>query len=424
MKKFLSREHLFLLSILFINLITINTAFAERHFPAGKKDIFITKNPAVNPDMLASIAPLVEDSIEQGFYPGAVILAANNGEIIYRGVFGSRSILPQTATMKFNTIFDVASLTKVIVTTTAVMQLVEQGKLALDAPVAKYWPAFAQNGKAKVTVRQLLTHTSGFEPDIPGMEFKWSKKIIPARAWQGKTEALQRITQLKLAYAPNTKFVYSDINFITLGYLVELISHQPLDQYAQKNIFQPLGMRDSSFLPATKLRSRIAPTLLMNQKLRWGEVQDPTTYAMGGIAGMAGLFSTANDLGIFAQTLLNKGRLPDNKKNQPQNAYLLKPATVTKMTTSQVPNTIPFEHGLGWDMDSPYSARGALFSADSFGHTGWTGTSIWIDPDTQTWLVILTSRTHPVPARDNKLIIDRRSIANIVAASIGKGNEQ
>lgn len=418
MKPFLSPRCLPLFIILFVNLIGINAAFADRQFPSGQQDVFISGKPGINSAPLANIAPLVDESIAQGFYPGAIILAAHNGQVIYRGVFGNRSIVPQTAPMQFNTIFDMASLTKVIVTTTAVMQLVDQGKLKLDAPVAKYWPAFAKNGKANVTVRQLLTHTSGFEPDIPGMESKWNQKIVPPRSWKGKTEALQRISNLKLVYIPDTQCVYSDINFITLGYLVEKISHLPLDQYAQKYIFKPLGMRDSSFIPAIKLRPRIAPTELMFQQLRWGVVQDPTTYTMGGIAGIAGLFSTANDLGIFAQTLLDKGRLPTKNTKQQKNNYLLKPATIAQMTTPQTPDRIPFKRGLGWDLDSPYSARGTVFSANSFGHTGWTGTSIWIDPDTQTWLVILTSRTHPTPAKANKLIVDRRDIADMVAEAV------
>jgi len=394
------------LFLLIFNIFLMSQAFSEPpHFPSGTRNVTIPATIGVRTDLLNHIAPLVEQSIAKGKYPGAVILAYHRGHLIYRGVFGSRQILPNVASMQFNTIFDVASLTKVVATTPAVMQLVEQGKLELDSPVAAYWPAFAEHGKENVTIRELLTHTSGLPADI----------VSPAH---GETQILQQIAQLKLNHPAGTAYLYSDINFIVLAYLVERISGESFAVYTQHHIFKSLGMRDTSFLPNTARRNRIAPTGVVNHELRWGVVEDPMAYAMNGVSGNAGLFSTATDLGIYAQCLLNNGRLP-SKNRQQKSKYLLGPLTVLKMTTPQTsPALDRGERSLGWDMDSAYSNRGVLFPVRSFGHTGWTGTSIWIDPVTQTWLIILTSRTHPVAASNNQIVEDRRIIANMIAASI------
>ncbi len=383
-------------------------AAESRHFPVGTHDVYISQAGGVRPDILSHIAPVVEAAIANGDYPGAVILMGHRGRIVYRGVFGNRRIEPTIAPMRFNTLFDIASLTKVLVTTPAIMQLVEQGKIEIDAPVAEYWPAFGQNGKSRVTVRELLTHTSGLPADLPDP----GDRII------GETATLQQIEAAHLLHAPGSKFVYSDINFITLGHLVKILSEEPLRQYAQAHIFNVLNLKDTHYLPATALHDRIAPTEIIRGKLRWGDVNDPTTYAMGGISGAAGVFSDANDLGIYAQCLLNGGRIAGGGKKKTDSRYLLGPLTILKMTSAQTPYDLADVRGFGWDIDSRYSNRGILFPAHSFGHTGWTGTSIWIDPVTQTWLVILTSRTHPRPARINQLIEDRRTIANMVSASI------
>jgi len=388
----------------------------SRHFPPGTHNVSIVKVSGIRTDLLQNIAPIIEKSIADGNYPGAIVLAAHRGHIIYRGVFGNRRIVPNIAPMRFNTLFDLASLTKVIATTPAIMQLVEQGKLDIDAPVAKYWPAFAENGKETITIRELLTHTSGLAPDFPA-SIGQPKNPYSIYLWHGETEALQQVKQTKLFHLPGTAFVYSDINFIVLAYLVEVITGEHFNQYARTHIFKPLGMNDTLFLPPASLRDRIAPTEIMDNKLRWGEVHDPSAFAMGGVAGNAGLFSDASDLAVYAQCLLNGGRFP-HKNGKSLSSHLLGPLTIAKMTTPETPTTISDTRGLGWDIDSPYSNRGILFPMSSFGHTGWTGTSIWIDPVTQTWLIILTSRTHPIPANNNQLIQDRRVIANIVSASM------
>ncbi len=387
--------------LLFLGLFSLVQMSVAGHFPRGTADVTIPPVSGIRTDLLKNIAPIIQKSIENGNYPGAVVLAAHRGHIIYRGVFGNRRILPDTAPMHSDTIFDLASLTKVVATTPAIMQLVEQGKLDLDTPVEKYWPEFAEKGKEAVTVRELLTHTSGLPADLP-----------PAT----QAETLKQIVQLKLNFPAGTNYLYSDVNFIVLAYLVERITHESFAHYAENHIFKLLKMNDTSFTPPKNLHDRIAPTEVINHELRWGVVHDPVAYAMGGVSGHAGLFSTASNLGVYAECLLNSGRIP-SKHNSKTN-YLLGPLTVLKMTTPQTFPTLIGIRGLGWDIDSSYSNRGVLFPSQSFGHTGWTGTSIWIDPITKTWIVVLTSRTHPTISGNNQIVQDRREIANIIAASI------
>jgi serine-type D-Ala-D-Ala carboxypeptidase len=387
-------------------LITCQTQATEnRSFPPGAEEIFIANQSNIRQGALANIAPLVKKSIANGYYPGAVILVGHRGHIIYRGVFGNKEITPSVMPMQFDTVFDIASLTKVVVTTTAIMQLIENGQLDLDAPVASYWPDFAKNGKENVTVRELMTHTSGFQAILPA----WK---VPQDPSQHYASGLQQVAQMGLINPPGKVFTYSDINFITLGYLVELISGEKLPQYASEHIFQPLKMTSAIFLPPQSERDKIAPTYSPEfQQPRWGQVNDPTTERMGGATGLAGLFMNAHDLGIFLQCIIDSGRITENR-------YLLGPLTVLKMTTPQTPLGMLEIRGLGWDLDSSFSNRGVLLPVGSFGHTGWTGTSVWADPITQTWIIILTSRTHPQLPAKNQLISDRRAIANIVAGSL------
>jgi CubicO group peptidase (beta-lactamase class C family) len=389
---------------------SIAAATPARHFPVGTQEVNITSQSGIRPDLLPNIAALVEKSIADGNYPGAVILASHHGHIFYRGVFGNRRIMPDVAPMRFDTIFDLASLTKVVATTPAIMQLVESGKINLDAPVAFYWPAFGNKGKGRITVRELLTHTSGLSPDLPDT----NGEII------GAAETLQQIEDLKPQAVPGTVFVYSDINFIVLGHLIEKITRENLAHYTQEHIFKMLGMKDTAYLPQASLRDRIAPSEIIHNKLRWGEVNDPGTYAMNGISGAAGVFSDAGDLGLYLQCLLDNGRITHatGKDGKKSSRYLLGPLSILKMTTPQTAPDMTDLRGLGWDLDSRFVNRGILFPVSSYGHTGWTGTAVWVDPITQTWIVILTSRTHPTPLANNKIIQDRRAIADIIAGSI------
>lgn len=382
------------ISFFLLIMMLISFGAEARQFPAGVSQVFISDQKGVRKELLVRIAPLVTQSIKEGSYPGAVILAGHKGRIIYQGVFGHQSIEPQRVLMRADTIFDIASLTKVIATAPAIMQLIEQGHLELDSKVAKYWPAFGRAGKENITVRQLLTHTSGLAPGVASLS---------------KSETLRRIEQMKLKSPVGTRFVYSDVNFIVLAHLVELISKEEFNQYVQAHLFKPLQMKDTGYLPSSTLKIRIAPTVFSENK--WGVAQDPIATSMGGVAGHAGLFSTAKDLGIFAQALLDGGKCAYGH-------HILSPLTILKMTTPQTPSEISNVRALGWDMDSLYSNRGVFFPVKSFGHTGWTGTSIWIDPVTQTWIVILTNRVHPSPAKSNQLVQDRRIIANIISASV------
>jgi CubicO group peptidase (beta-lactamase class C family) len=375
------------------------------------KNIYVAESDVIRPDLLENISHLIQHSIAQGYYAGAVVLVHHQDAVIYRGTFGHRRILPDVAPMQADTIFDLASLTKVIVTTTGIMQLLERGKLELEDTVQKFWPEFADKEKNKVTLRQLLTHTSGLQaltPEFPPMQ----------DAQQNYSAGLKAISALGLAYPAGSKIVYSDVNMMVLGYIIELVSGFTLSQYAQENIFQPLNMQHTAFFPPKAWRDNIAPTEQdpNSGELRWGEVHDPASFCMGGATGVAGLFSHADDISTFLRCLLALGKIPEKK------VYLLSPLSVLKMTTPQTPSDLPETRGLGWDLDSVYSNRGVLLPMGSYGHTGWTGTSLWADPATQTSIIILTSRLHPRPyvhsQLSNPLTVDRRCIANIVAASL------
>jgi uncharacterized protein YbbC (DUF1343 family)/CubicO group peptidase (beta-lactamase class C family) len=297
--------------------------------------------------------------------------------------------------MTLDTVFDLASLTKVIATTTAVMQLVEQGKVRMNDPVAKYLPEFAQNGKDDITVRQLLTHYSGLEPDLD-LKMPWEKKDTAyAMAF---AETLQN--------PPGSVFVYSDINFIVLGALIERVSGEMLDAYTTRHIFAPLKMMRTRYVPPATWRAKIAPTQYdENEHMLRGVVHDPTARRMGGVAGHAGLFSTADDMAKFAQTLLNGGD------------GILSAAAVAKMTSPEQPPAAPVLRGFGWDIDSPFSSnRGDLLPVGSFGHTGFTGTSVWIDPTTQTYIIVLTNAVHP-RGKGNAIAL-RSKVATEVAAAL------
>jgi uncharacterized protein YbbC (DUF1343 family) len=347
---------------------------------------------------LQKIADVVQEEIQAGHIPGAVIIVGIGRRIVYRQAFGHRAIVPREAPMAVDTIFDLASLTKVIATTTAVMQLSEQGRLNLDKPVAAYWPAFAGGGKAAVTIRELLTHYSGLPPDLP------------PGGWSGYGEALKEIESIRPLAAPGSTFVYSDIDFAALGEVVRRVSGLSLDVYCRRNIFAPLGMRDTMFGPPAALLDRIAPADVEGGNLRWGAVQDPMAFRMGGVAGHAGLFGTAEDLASFAQMLLSGGTLKGRR--------ILKAASIAAMSKAQSPLGQAALRGFGWDIDSPYSTYLApAFSTRSFGHTGYTGTALWIDPASQSFVIILTNRLHPDGGGETRTLIRRIvAIAGSVAA--------
>jgi uncharacterized protein YbbC (DUF1343 family)/CubicO group peptidase (beta-lactamase class C family) len=322
---------------------------------------------------LGAIDSLMEQAVAKGNIPGGVVLIGHNGKVVYRKAFGSRSLEPAREAMTTDTIFDLASLTKCIATTTSVMQLISEGRVRLNDPVGAYLPEFKQNGKADITVRELLTHFSGLPEDL---DLKAS--------WQGRDAAFAMAMQSKPKYQPGTRFLYSDINFETLGFIVEKVTGKTLAEYASENVFAPLGMNETRFVPPAAWTPRIAPTQYDEEgKMLRGVVHDPTARRMGGVAGHAGLFSTADDLAKYAQALLSGDKI-------------LSRLAVEKMSTPQQPATAASLRGLGWDIDSPFASnRGELLPVGSFGHTGFTGTSLWIDPVTDTYIIILTNAVHP-----------------------------
>jgi uncharacterized protein YbbC (DUF1343 family) len=348
----------------------------------------------------ADIDRAIEESIQAGEIPGALVLVGQRARVLHYKPYGARALEPQREPMTLHTIFDAASLTKVVATTSCVMKLFEQGRLRLNDPVTRYLPEF-QGGDSAITVRQLLTHFSGLRPDVD-LEPRWS----------GYETGIKLALEDKPVAAPGERFIYSDINFVLLGEIVRRVSGKPLDEYAREAVFRPLGMRDTMFNPPAALRRRIAPTEREDgtgAPLR-GVVHDPTARYMGGVAGHAGLFTTAADLARFARMILNGGTLAGVK--------LFEPATVRKFTEPQTPFDQPILRGLGWDIESRFSGnRGELFPVGSFGHTGFTGTSVWIDRETGTYVILLANSVHPQvrPAITSL----RGRVATIVAARAG-----
>jgi SSS family transporter len=355
-----------------------------------------------------SVSTLVNQAIAAKKLPGAVLLINHDGKTVFEQAYGDRALEPVVEAMTENTIFDMASLTKCLVTATAVMQLYEDHKLQFDDPVTKYLPAFGVNGKQNVTIRELLTHYSGLPPDVE-LKDGWGL------AAPDKAEGVRRAMESSLKTTPGTRFEYSDINFITLGVLVEKISGETLDGYAQKHIFGPLGMTHTRYLPTNQSVAQIAPTAYDDQgtaatnpdydRMLRGTVHDPTTRRMGGVAGHAGVFSTAGDVALFAQALLDRlaGRVSNFPLQQATLKLMTQPeqpstavAGATIFTADGKPTTGIASRGFGWDINTAFSRpRGEIFPIGSFGHTGFTGTSLWMDPGSNTFVVLLANAVHP-----------------------------
>ena len=335
---------------------------------------------------LTYIDEAVTAEITKKQLPGAVVLVGRQGKIVYRKAFGNRALEPNVEAMTPDTIFDLASLTKVVATATSVMILVERGKIRLGDPVSRYIPEFGETGKKNITVEQLLTHRSGLMPDNAIEDYH-----------QGSEKAWENIWKLAPIAEVGSKFIYSDVNFEVLGELVHRISGKTLNEFAAENIYRPLGMKDTGYNPAKNLQSRIAPTekfydaerignSTTSNEIKRGIVHDPRAYLLSGVAGHAGLFSTADDLAIFCQMFLNQGEA--NK------ARILSPMGVGRMTEGRASGGNASDgnvRGLGWDLFTSFSAnRGDLFPVGSFGHTGFTGTGLWLDPASQTFVVFLS----------------------------------
>jgi serine-type D-Ala-D-Ala carboxypeptidase len=362
---------------------------------------------AAEPERFAQIEDAVAAALKRGDCPGAVVLVVHKDEVVFRKAFGNRAVQPDSVAMTADTVFDLASLTKPIATATSIILLAEQGKLRFDDKVAKHWPAFAANGKDDVTLEHLLLHTSGLIADNPLADYA-----------DGREKAMERIAALKLEAPAGTRFRYSDVNYIVLGELVETLGGMPLDAFARKHVFDPLKMSDTGFKPAGEIVKRIAPTGKRGGKIILGDVHDPRSFALGGVAGHAGLFSTADDLSRYCRMLLRGGEL--------DGVRLLKPESVKLFTEPRdvpaggKPTDTPRKllRSRGWDVDTSFSAqRGDGFpKGEGFGHTGFTGTSIWVDPKSRAAVILLTSRVHP----DDKGNVTqlRREVATSAAAAV------
>jgi CubicO group peptidase (beta-lactamase class C family) len=322
----------------------------------------------------------VKAAIGRGELPGAVVMVVCRGDVVFHKAYGQRSKQPEPTLMTEDTVFDLASLTKPIATATAIMLLLEDGKLRVQDPVSQYLPAFTRKETEGITLEHLLVHTSGLIADNALEDYQGN----PEQSWKN-------ILSLNPRFAPGSKFVYSDVGYMLLGKVVEQVSGMPLDQFTARRIFTPLGMSDTGYRPQGDRKKRCAPTDRRDGAWIPGEVHDPRSYRLGGVAGHAGLFSTAADMAVYARMLLDDGRH--------QGKGFLKPETVRLMTT---PRKVPTDKGpglrtYGWDMDTSYSAnRGAGFPKGvSFGHTGFTGTSIWLDPQSRSAVIFLSNRLHP-----------------------------
>lgn len=345
-----------------------------RHLTLALLVVAALAAPARGADFSA-VDEAVRDAVASGELPGAVVLVGRGPDILHHRAYGFRRVAPNQVPMTPDTIFDIASLTKPLGTAIAVMSLVERGALRLDAPVGRYLPEFDRRGLEGVTVQRLLTHSAGLAPVPPSDTVR-----------RGFPSAAGRLAALPLDYTPGTSMQYSDTGFIILGELVRRVTTTPLDRYLQRVLFAPLGLQDTFFVPPAPVRSRVAPTEVIGGRMLHAEVHDPRARLLGGVAGHAGMFSTAMDLARICQMLVGGGAL-DGKR-------VLRPTTVQAMLrrTDDGAGT----RALGWDVNSPFSRTMApFFPMGSVGHTGFTGTAVWIDPPTGTYLVVLTNRVHP-----------------------------
>lgn len=341
----------------------------------------------------------VLESIAAKECPGAVLLVGKGDEIVYLKSFGNRVVLPAPIAMTSDTVFDMASLSKPIGCATSVLILADRGKIDLKKPVATYLPEFGNNGKESITVEDLLRHRGGLIPDNPMADYVGTRE-----------EMIAKIMTSKPKWEPRTHFAYTDVGFIVLGELVHKVDGRPLNQFAREEIFEPLGMFDTTYLPPKEMKPRMAPTEQRDGEWMVGVVHDPRAFALGGVAGHAGLFSTAADVSKWVR-MLNAGGVLDGKR-------ILSEAIVTQMLTKQALPDGTGARGLGVDIDSSYaSCRGTRFDrGTTFGHTGWTGTSFWSDPQSDVYVILLTNRVHPDGKGDVKSL--RSKVATACAEAI------
>lgn len=385
------------------NARTLAAALLVVLFLAGCRGSLPGPSPVAAAPAFAETDRLLEEFRERGAFPGGVLAVGYRGALVHLHPFGRLTYDADAPPVTADTLYDLASLTKVVATTTMAMILVDEERLDLDRPVHEFLPGFEGSsqgwGKEAVTVRHLLTHSSG----LPAI-------VTLYKEVQGREVFRERILALDLVYPPGSRSVYSDPGIILLGEILEQIAGQPLDAFVRARVFEPLGMRETQFRPPAELRSRIAPTEFdpWRGRLIQGEVHDENAFAMGGVAPHAGLFSAAGDLALFAQMLLNGGSLDGRR--------IVSRETVDLFTRrAGIPGS---DRALGWDTKSAEgSSAGMLLSARSFGHTGFTGTSIWIDPERELFIILLTNRVYPT--RENNLIREARpAVADAVARAL------
>lgn len=356
-------------------------------------------NSGLDTSLATKLDKLVKVAIEEAVAPGVAIAVGRNGHIAYMKGYGYIDWnQPGSPAVDTNTLYDLASLTKVIATTTLAMILEEAGQLDLNRTVASYLPEFNSPEKAQITVKQLLTHSGGLEAGA---------NIY--RTARGRDQYLAQINARPLQYTPGTSMIYSDWDMILLQLVMERITGKTLDVLASEKIFRPLGMIDTQFQPPISLRPRIAPTQVDDARggLLWGTVHDENAWAMGGVAGHAGLFSTAKDLALFSMMILNGGEGVNGVR-------IVKPATIARWTARQGKEST---RTLGWDSPEGGSSAGQFFSPWSFGHTGFTGTSIWIDPEKDLFVVVLTNRVNPT-GNNTRHVQLRRDVADVVQQAV------
>jgi CubicO group peptidase (beta-lactamase class C family) len=350
----------------------------------------------LDPALPARIDSIINAAIADHAAPAMAVAIGRYDRLIYLHSYGRLTYADTAPAVDEHTRFDLASLTKVIATTTAAMMLEEQGKLDINRTVASYLPGFNAPDKKDITVRMLITHRGGLEAFAP----LW-------KTLKGREQYLQAINSRPLAYTPGSKSIYSDWDYVLMGLVVERITGEPLDTYTERTIFAPLGMMETGFRPDTVDKRHIAPTEIDSLRgLVWGSVHDENAAAIGGVAGHAGLFSTAHDLSIFARMLLNGGSVGSVR--------LLAPTTIARWTAAQDAGS---SRALGWDTPALHSSAGHYFSPRSYGHTGFTGTSIWTDPERGVWVVLLTNRVYPTRANEKHLAL-RRAVSDAVQEAV------
>lgn len=350
----------------------------------------------LDPALPGRIDSIINAAIADHAAPAMAVAIGRYDRLIYLHSYGRLTYSDTAPAVDVHTRFDMASLTKVVATTTAAMMLEEQGKLDINRTVASYLPGFDAPDKKDITVRMLITHRGGLEAFAP----LW-------KTLKGREEYLKAINSRPLAYTPGAKSVYSDWDYVLMGLIVERITGEPLDTYTERTIFAPIGMMETGFRPDTVDKRHIAPTEIDSLRgLVWGSVHDENAAAIGGVAGHAGLFSTAHDMAIFARMLLNGGSVGSVR--------LLTPTTIARWTAPQDAGS---SRALGWDTPALHSSAGHYFSPRSYGHTGFTGTSIWTDPERGVWVVLLTNRVYPTRANEKHLAL-RRAVSDAVQEAV------